>query len=128
MRHFYRSKKDRMIAGVAGGFAEYFHIDPIIIRALFVAAALSGGFGVLMYIILMLAVPEKGEEQEVKEVKENQKDFTKKRVVVGGLVLIVIGVMFLANNFIPGINIWNFWPVFIIAIGISMLLNATHKT
>ena len=55
-----RSQTDRMIAGVAGGLAEYMNIDPVIVRLLFVLLILSTGWGILLYIILALLMPEVG--------------------------------------------------------------------
>ena len=48
-----------MLAGVSGGLAEYFHIDPVLIRLLFVVTTVvTGGGGLLAYIILGIVVPE----------------------------------------------------------------------
>lgn len=58
-KRLYRSKKNRKIAGVCGGLADYFDIDPTIIRILWVALALGAGTGVIAYIIFWLIVPEK---------------------------------------------------------------------
>mgnify|MGYP000556079925 CR=1 FL=1 len=44
-RRLYRSRSDRMIAGVAGGLGEYLNMDPTIVRLLFVVFALAGGPG-----------------------------------------------------------------------------------
>lgn len=55
-----RSMTDRMVAGVAGGLAEYFNIDPTLVRVLFVVFALAGGPGLLIYIILWIVMPESG--------------------------------------------------------------------
>lgn len=57
-RRLYRSRKDRMLAGVAGGVAEYFNVDPTLIRLLFVIFTLAGGPGLIAYIILWIVVPE----------------------------------------------------------------------
>ena len=57
-KRLYRSRTDRMIAGVCGGLAEYFNIDPTIVRLIFVIAAIVGGPGVILYIILALVMPE----------------------------------------------------------------------
>jgi phage shock protein C len=46
-----------MIGGVCGGLGEYLAIDPTLIRVLFVLAAVFGGHGVLLYLILLLLVP-----------------------------------------------------------------------
>lgn len=58
-KKLYRSRTDKKIAGVCGGLAEYFNIDPVIVRIGFVILLLPGGFpGLLPYIILWLIVPE----------------------------------------------------------------------
>ena len=56
-RRLYRSRTDRMIGGVCGGLGEYLAIDPTLIRVLFVLAALFGGHGILLYLILLILVP-----------------------------------------------------------------------
>ncbi|MCH7773894.1 MAG: PspC domain-containing protein [Bacteroidetes bacterium] len=54
----YRSRIDRMIAGVCAGLAKYFDIDPTIVRVLFVVSIFIGGGGIIAYIILWIVVPE----------------------------------------------------------------------
>jgi phage shock protein PspC (stress-responsive transcriptional regulator) len=53
-----RSKTDRMVAGVAGGIAHYVGVDPVLIRVIFVALALFGGGGLLLYLICWILMPE----------------------------------------------------------------------
>jgi phage shock protein C len=53
-----RSTTDKVIAGVAGGLGRYLGIDPVILRIAFVLLALSGGSGVLLYIIGWIAIPQ----------------------------------------------------------------------
>lgn len=57
-KKLYRSKTDRKIAGVCGGLATYFDMDPTVVRLLFVLLALMGGPGILLYIIMWIVVPE----------------------------------------------------------------------
>lgn len=57
-RRLYRSTQDRMFAGVCSGIAEYLDVDPTLVRLVFVALALMGGPGPIIYIVLMLIVPE----------------------------------------------------------------------
>jgi phage shock protein C len=59
-KKLYRSKKDRIILGVCGGLADYFVIDPLVIRLIFIALFLGGGSGLLIYIIFALLVPLEG--------------------------------------------------------------------
>lgn len=56
--------EDRMIAGVAGGLADYFDTDPTLIRILFVLLTLlgGGGLGILIYIVLWIIMPEPAEK------------------------------------------------------------------
>jgi phage shock protein PspC (stress-responsive transcriptional regulator) len=53
-----RSSTDSHVAGVAGGLAEYFNIDPTIVRLLFVVATIMGGPGLLIYIVLWVVMPK----------------------------------------------------------------------
>jgi phage shock protein C len=57
IRRLYRSRNERMIAGVCGGLGEYLHTDPTLIRLLFVLFALAGGPGIIAYLVLMIVVP-----------------------------------------------------------------------
>lgn len=55
----YRSRTDRMVAGVAGGLAHYFNLDPTIVRLFFVLGAIFGHLlAALVYVALWLLVPE----------------------------------------------------------------------
>ncbi|GAB4432641.1 MAG: PspC domain-containing protein [Chloroflexi bacterium OHK40] len=59
-RRITRSRSDRMIAGVAGGLAAYFGIDPLFVRIGFIVLSLLNGVGVLLYLALWLIVPNEG--------------------------------------------------------------------
>ena len=52
-----RSRDDRVLAGVAGGIANYLDIDPTLVRVGFVVAALFGGLGIAAYLILAVVTP-----------------------------------------------------------------------
>lgn len=56
-KKLYRSRKDRMIAGVCGGLAEYFDIDPTWVRLIFILFFILGGSAFLVYIIMWIIVP-----------------------------------------------------------------------
>ncbi len=58
-KRLYRSADDRMIAGVCAGIAEYFDVDPTLIRLLFVFGFFASVSGLLWaYLIMMIVVPE----------------------------------------------------------------------
>lgn len=57
MKKLYRSKTERKLCGVCGGFAKYFEIDATILRILLVVFVLCGGAGILLYLICALFIP-----------------------------------------------------------------------
>ncbi len=148
-KKLYRSNKEKMLGGVAGGLAEYFSIDPTLVRIIFVVSLFAGGAGVLAYIILWIVVPEEpfafaspgsknesspGEETS-SEMKESEQpdpqqyyrameEQKHKRSSILGFILIVVGLLFLLDNFIPRIHFGDFWPLVLVAIGVGLLLNA----
>ncbi len=64
VKRVYRSKKERMIAGICGGLAEYFHIDPTLVRLIFVVLLffLFPPTMIIIYLILWLLIPQRPEE------------------------------------------------------------------
>lgn len=66
-KKLYRSEKQRVFLGVCGGISEYFGIDPVLIRVIFVLLALMSGTGVILYVAMALIVPT---ESDVKKTKK----------------------------------------------------------
>ncbi len=58
VKKLYRSRKNRVIAGICGGLGDYFQVDPTLVRVLWVVFSLLWGAGLLAYIILWIIVPE----------------------------------------------------------------------
>jgi phage shock protein C len=63
MRKLYRSRKNKILFGVCGGLANYLGVDPTLIRILFVAFAILKGYGIIIYLLLAILMPEEPEEQ-----------------------------------------------------------------
>lgn len=136
-KRLYRSTKSKVLGGVAGGIAEYFDIDPILIRLLFVIIAFAGGGGVLVYLIMWIAIPlepftsipfqqdaaQPGSAQEANAASmpegSNMPTFKsdKRSGLIGGLLLISLGLIFLAARFIPHINFGDLWPLLLVVLG-----------
>ena len=60
-KKLYRKKNNRMLLGVCAGIADYFEIDPTIVRILWVLFSFAGGCGLLAYIICAIIMPLKDE-------------------------------------------------------------------
>lgn len=73
MARLRKSGRNRMFFGVAGGLAEYFRVDPVIIRALFILMTFASGVGVFIYLVLALimARPEGTAAEPLEVVKDN---------------------------------------------------------
>jgi phage shock protein C len=71
-KRLYRSTQDRMFAGVCGGIGEYLDVDPTLVRLAFVALTLlSSGSGLVIYLILMLIVPERPSDRRKPKPKHD---------------------------------------------------------
>ena len=147
----YRSRTNKVFAGVAGGLGDFFAIDPVIIRIIFTVLALMGGGGVLIYILLWIFVPYKEEfsynsssqqntqsSSQAPEPDMKDNDFNKpqdnneynkvsRRSLFGGIILITLGILFLIDRLIPQINFGELWPVILIVIGILILAGSVKK-
>jgi len=148
-KKFYRSQTDKVLAGVCGGLAEYFNIDVLLIRLLFLVLIIAAGGGLLAYIILWIITPEKpidfSQFKNPSNMENKQSSYEEPKVspeqpkndpfryppqkhkdrgsLIGGLVLITLGVLFLADQFIPNVSFSDLWPVLLVVIGIGLLIN-----
>lgn len=59
MKRIYRSREDRLIAGVCGGIAEYFEVDPTLVRLVTLILVFAFGLSIWVYPILWLIIPER---------------------------------------------------------------------
>jgi phage shock protein C len=64
VKKLYRSTDDQWLAGVCGGLAKYFNVDPTLVRVIFVVLALIGLGGVVIYLVLWVIVPPEPTEEE----------------------------------------------------------------
>lgn len=61
IKRIYKIENGKKIAGVCGGVAEYFDIDPVIVRVLWAVLSLVWGAGIILYIVCAFVFPEKSE-------------------------------------------------------------------
>jgi len=125
-----RSRKNRVIAGVCAGLADYFNIDIALVRALFIVAAICASFGFWMYVILWVVVPEEIVPEIDNAGIDDTIDISPKKerkpvsgAMIGGLILILIGFIFLVENFTSIRWLWKLWPVILIITGVGLLVN-----
>ena len=139
-KRLYRSNTDKVIGGVSGGLANYLGVDPVLIRVAFVLLTLFGGGGILIYIVMWIAVPAESidysaafnkstsdvpeDNTETSPVKHNQSN----TALVAGVLLIIAGLIFLADRLMPFYNLIDFWPVILIVAGVLIIKPDLFKT
>ena len=64
----HRSRNGKVLAGVAAGLGEYFNIDPVIFRVLFILFVFAEGFGIIAYVILWIVLPLYPKEGPIREI------------------------------------------------------------
>lgn len=138
-KRLYRSHKEKMIGGVCGGIAEYFDIDPVLIRILFVVAVFAGGSGILAYIICWIIIPDQPYSTPVSPTTDSTQPGSSqpqpvpepnnhKGSTAAGVIFIIIGGLFLADNFLPHFHFRDFWPLIFIALGIAILSRSGRRS
>ena len=151
----YRSRTDRMLAGVAGGLAELWGADPSLVRiAWALLVFLTGGVALVVYIVMAIVVPEgdpapwpsagigaAGTGPSGTSAPAAGDSWTpppsRERVssprgggavpALFGAFLILLGAFFLAREFLPQIDFDWFWPAVLIALGVVLVASALRR-
>ncbi len=144
MERLYRSQTNRVIAGVAGGLAEYFRVDVVLVRLLWVLSIFLGGGGLFVYIVAWIIIPDeqsvfKGPGKQTEESSpddaaeviwgnrgeqtQNENEEGKagmRRRHSAGFLLVGLGIIFLSYQLFG--PLFRFaWPLLLIALGIYLL-------
>ncbi len=143
-----RARHGKILCGVAQGVANYFAIDPLLVRIIFIALFFLHGVGLLLYFILCVILPSppytlltnapttEGASGEYATSAPHPSPQPPSRhapqsdasIWVMGVMLIILGFLFLANNLFPDFNLSLHWPWILIAVGIGILLSVYLNT
>jgi phage shock protein C len=136
-KKLYRSRTDSMIAGVCGGLAEYFDIDPTLVRLAAVALTLAGGSGILAYLIFWFVIPQKtiessdtGVNSPAAAVGDDAPDGEHHTASIFiGVILVALGFLFLMGNIIKfaWFSFSKLWPLILIAIGALIVVKGAGR-
>ncbi len=150
-KKLYRSRSDRMIAGVCGGLGEYLAVDPVWIRLGFVMLLFATGVGFWAYIILWIIIPEEGRQAvtpgdtiqaNVQEMADRARELgqgiqrglqgdrapteaSTSGPIIVGVAFILVGALLLLNrlNLFWWLRWTTLWPLLLIFIGGAMLFS-----
>lgn len=123
MKKLTKSRKDSVIMGVCGGIGEYFNIDPIIVRIVWVLSLIPFFFGsAVFYVVCGIIIPDP-DDNIVYEDEVNENRDKNSSILIGSL-LVVLGLFFLAREFVPNfMNVMRLWPALLIIAGIYIIFN-----
>lgn len=139
----FRSRTDKVFGGVCGGIARSLNTDPFLIRLIFALLFIFAGSGIILYIILWIALPEEPlpmfqdfdpttgnpakPEQEQQPSTSQPPAYVPRRnngSLIVGIILIGVGLVFLAERLIPRIHFGDFWPVIIVLAGVALIASS----
>lgn len=141
----YRSRTERVLFGVAGGVAERLAVDPALVRIAWVLLAFAGGFGVLLYIVMAIVVPEAPEGAMPSGAEGDgaagaptgsawgtgprpaRRD-DGRGAMFFGLLLVIGGAWFLARRWLTFIDADLFGPIALIGFGAILLVFAMRRS
>ena len=120
-RALFRSRDDRVLAGVCGGLGRYLAVDPVVIRILAVLLVLAG-VGLVGYVIAWIVIPDQPADAGSPPPADAE---TRHRViVVAGAALAVLGVLLILRPVMPWMHSGMFWPVAVVAAGVVLVMSA----
>jgi phage shock protein C len=143
-KRLYRLRENAMIAGICAGLAEYFNIDPSLVRLATVILIFPGGLSIWAYIIAWIIIPQKplvsssvqestagantGDAITNETTAEPLESEDKSRYIVG-IILVGLGVLFLLNSF--DVFVWfsffKLWPLVLIIVGLFVLFKGVNR-
>jgi phage shock protein C len=151
-KRLYRSRTDRMLFGVAGGFAEWLEVDPAVVRIVWALLILAGGAGVLLYIVAAIVIPEEpyalgspaapgsdasggatdpaavpGPGTSGWSVDRGGRHRDTNGPVILGALLVLVGGWFLARDLLPAFDDRLVLPGFLIVLGLFLVLGAVRR-
>ncbi len=154
MNRLYRSRHDRMLAGVAGGLAEMWGADPSLVRVIWaLLVVFTGGIALLVYIVMALVVPDEPLDFDVppatageaptpeawaaaraahearvaaRRASGGERGGFSASVILGGF-LIILGGFFLAREFLPQIDFDWFWPLVLVGLGVLLVVTSMRR-
>jgi phage shock protein C len=156
-RRLYRSRRDSVLGGVAGGVADYLDVDPSIVRIVWaVLALLTGGLFLVLYIVMWIVVPQDPGSSTAQRAGpasgstpgqpatdmaagdaapawQGWVDERRMRrggsggAVIFGLILIGVGIWFLLERYVPAFDRDLVWPVALVVLGAALLVVSLRR-
>lgn len=140
----YRSTTDRMVGGVCGGLGTFLNIDPLFVRLLFVLLLFGSDFGLILYILLWILIPEEGKAYGFKDESFGDKvrsmgddiqvavtqPHPQAGLIMGIGLILIGGLLFIDRLNLAWLDWFNMdvlWPALLIVGGIALLFRQRRE-
>lgn len=124
-KKLFRSRVNSKIGGVCGGLGEYLNLDPTLVRIIAILLVFADGVGVLAYAIAWIIMPKQPLDFAHSATETKPSNWNRQ---LPGLILVVLGVMFLTHNLFWWFNFHDlFWPGLLIVAGLYLIFNVGRK-
>lgn len=139
-RRLYRCRENRMLAGVAGGLAEYTGLDPSLVRILWLVSVFFWGAGILLYIAMAIIVPLEPLTREAAAAHaadvtagiaspHAHREGSGRVMTFIGVVLLLIGSLALIDAYLPGWASWRqLWPLLFLGAGGFLVVTSMRRS
>lgn len=118
-----RNTRNKVIAGVCSGLADFFGIDVALMRVIFILLLVAGYSGFLIYLILWIVMPKaRYAENQSYDNAETAAAQSGKGSWIAGVILIAIGSLCLLDDFLPKFDWSTIWPVLLIVLGLLLIV------
>jgi phage shock protein C len=123
----YRDHNEAIIAGVCSGIAAYYKTDVLLVRIAFIIFTLFGGLGIILYIVGIAVIPpvqnnpgSTGHHHYslAEDINKHMAQNHNSSHAILGLFIIIVGILFLIDNYFPGFGFDRLWPIILILVGL----------
>lgn len=129
----YRSRRDRMLAGVAGGLAESWGADPSLVRIIWALLVIfTGGIALLVYIVMAVVIPDEEDvfgatgAPPVRGSRPDRAGGMSPAIIIGGF-LVLLGAFFLIREIFPRFDFDWLWPLILVGLGALLIVTAMGR-
>ena len=119
MKKLYKDEENKMICGVCAGFADYFDLDPTLVRFIWIVLAFINGIGILLYLVGCVIMPKKSEVVYDQPVHYSNANSKKKLL---GFIFIGIGILVITSTVFSKVVWQGIWGTTLIILGVVLIL------
>lgn len=126
-KKLYKSSNDKVLAGVCGGIGEYFEMDPVFVRLIWVLATLVYGAGFVLYVIAAVIMPERNSDSLLDKHNTYRKHDREGGRRILGMIFVGLGLFFIIKRYVYWLDMESMVAIGFIIFGIYIFMKNRGK-